>query len=42
MKNGRVLVNKRAVVLTGNVIKNAVGSPLDENEADAEKELTND
>lgn len=42
LKNGRVLVNKRAVVLTGNVIKNAVGIPLDEDEAAAEKELTSD
>ena len=42
LKNGRVLVNKRAVMLTGNVIKNAVGIPLDEDEAAAEKELATD
>ena len=40
LKKGRVLVNKRAVILTGNVIKNAVGIPLDEDETAAEKELT--
>ena len=42
LKNGRVLVNKRAVMLTGNVIKNAIGIPLDEDEVAAEKELTNE
>ena len=41
LKNGRVLVNKKAVMLTGNVIKNAVGIPLDEDEIAAEKELAN-
>ena len=42
LKNGRVLVNKRAVLLTGNVIKNAAGIPLDEDEVAAEKELTSE
>ena len=39
LKNGRVLVNKRAIMLTGNVIKYAAGIPLDEDEKNAEKEL---
>lgn len=41
LKNGRVLVNKRAIMLTANVIKKAIGIPLDEDETIAEKEFSN-
>lgn len=41
LKRGRVLVNRKAIVLTANVIKKSLGIPLDEDEMFIENEFTN-
>ena len=40
-KNGRILTNKRAVILISNVIKQTVGLPLSAEEMQAESEIEN-
>ena len=41
LKRGRVLVNRKAIVLTANVIKKTLGIPLDEDEIFIENEFNN-